>query len=318
MSASPETPAADAVTTATATDAAASNPTPAPAPVTVLGLGPMGRALASAFVAAGHPTTVWNRTEGKADELVAQGATAASTPAEAVAASELVVICVIDYAASGSILEAAGDAIKGRTLVNLTADSPDRARAAATWATERGADYLDGTILTPTVTIGTPDAVFLFSGPEALYETHRATFASLGGTATYQGADYGRAAAYDVALLDFFWTSVSGLMHAFALGKKENVAARDLAPFARGILDILPPIMDLLAGNVDDGVYPGDDSHIISVAAGIDHVIHAADDRGMDTGVLRAARAVAQRAIDEGNGTDGIERLAEVLGRPAA
>ncbi|WEV27024.1 NAD(P)-binding domain-containing protein [Streptomyces sp. 71268] len=311
MSASPETPAATDAADAATTDAT-------PAPVTVLGLGPMGRALASAFVAAGHPTTVWNRTPGKADELVAQGATAASTPAEAVAASELVVICVIDYAASDSILEAAGDAIKGRTLVNLTADSPDRARTAATWAAERGADYLDGTILTPTVSIGTPSAVFLFSGPEALYERHRATFSSLGGSATYQGADHGRAAAYDVALLDFFWTSVSGLMHAFALARKEDIAARDLAPFARGILDLLPPIMDQLAGNVDDGVYPGEDSHIISVAAGIEHVIHAADDRGMDTGVLRAARAVAQRAIDEGHGTDGIERLAEVLGRPAA
>ncbi|MFE6775959.1 NAD(P)-dependent oxidoreductase [Streptomyces sp. NPDC057702] len=285
------------------------------APVTVLGLGPMGRALASTFVAAGHPTTVWNRTAGKADELVARGATLAETPAAAVAASELVVICVIDYDASDSILEAAGTAVEGRTLVNLTADSPDRARTAATWAAERGADYLDGTILTPTVTIGTPNAVFLFSGPEALYERHRETLASLGGSATYQGTDHGRAAAYDVALLDFFWTSVSGLLHAFALARKEDITARELAPFARGIFDILPPILDLLAGNVDDGVYPGDDSHIISVAAGIDHVIHAADDRDLDTGVLRAARAVAQRAIDEGHGTDGIERLTEVLGR---
>ncbi len=315
MSASPATPAAEDATTADdgTTDAAATT-NAAPAPVTVLGLGPMGRALASAFVAAGHPTTVWNRIPGKADELVAQGATAASTPA----ASELVVVCVIDYAASDSILEAAADAISGRTLVNLTADSPDRARAAAGWAAEPGVDYLDGTILTLAVSIGTPAAVFLFSGPEALYEKPRATFASLGGSATYQGADHGRAAAYDVALLDFFWTSVSGLMHAFALARKEDIAARDLAQFARGILDLLPPIMDQLAGNVDDGVYPGEDSHIISVAAGIDHVIHAADDRGMDTGVLRAARAVARRAIDEGHGTDGIERLAEVLGRPAA
>ncbi|MBB5934400.1 NAD(P)-dependent oxidoreductase [Streptomyces zagrosensis] len=286
-------------------------------PVTVLGLGPMGRALAAAFVQGGHPTTVWNRTAGKADELVAQGATAAASAAEAVAASELVIICVIDYDAVDSILESASAAIKGRTLVNVTADSPERARTTAAWAAEQGADYLDGTILTPTVTIGTPNAVFLFSGPEALYERHRDVLASLRGTATYLGTDFGRSAAYDVALLDFFWTSVSGLMHAFALAKKENIAARELAPFALGIFNILPPIMELLAGNVDDGIYPGEDSNVASVAAGIDHIIHAAEERNMDTGVLRAARAVAQRVIDEGNGTDGIERLAEVLSRPA-
>lgn len=301
-----------------ATSSAPTNPASGTAaPVTVLGLGPMGRALASAFVKAGHPTTVWNRTPGKADELVALGATVADTAAQAVAASELVVICVIDYNAVHAILDGAGDAVRGRTLVNLTADAPDRARTIAAWAAERGADYLDGTILTPTTTIGTPDAVFLYSGPEELYEKHRATLASLAGTATYLGADHGRAAAYDVAVLDFFWTSVSGLLHAFALAKKENITAREIAPFARGAFDILPPLLDTFAGNVDDGVYPGDQSHIISVSAGMDHIIHAAEDRGIDTGVLRAARAVAQRAIDEGNGTDGIERLAEVLGRTA-
>ncbi|MFD0853266.1 NAD(P)-binding domain-containing protein, partial [Actinomadura adrarensis] len=31
------------------------------APVTVVGLGPMGAAMAAAFLANGHPTTVWNR-----------------------------------------------------------------------------------------------------------------------------------------------------------------------------------------------------------------------------------------------------------------
>ena len=39
--------------------------------VTVLGLGPMGRALAGAFLAAGVPTTVWNRTASRAGALAA-------------------------------------------------------------------------------------------------------------------------------------------------------------------------------------------------------------------------------------------------------
>ncbi len=45
-------------------------------PVTVLGLGALGKALATAFLTNGHPTTVWNRTADKADPLVALGATA--------------------------------------------------------------------------------------------------------------------------------------------------------------------------------------------------------------------------------------------------
>lgn len=48
-------------------------------PVTVVGLGLMGRSLGRAFLRAGHPTTVWNRTPAKADALVAEGARLASS-----------------------------------------------------------------------------------------------------------------------------------------------------------------------------------------------------------------------------------------------
>ncbi|AVZ74581.1 hypothetical protein SLUN_22845 [Streptomyces lunaelactis] len=43
-------------------------------PVSVVGLGIMGTALAAAFLKAGHPTTVWNRSAAKTGPLVAQGA----------------------------------------------------------------------------------------------------------------------------------------------------------------------------------------------------------------------------------------------------
>ncbi|GAA3110062.1 NAD(P)-dependent oxidoreductase [Streptosporangium carneum] len=283
------------------------------APVTVLGLGPMGRALAGAFLDNGHPTTVWNRTASRAESLVARGATLADTPADAVAASPLAIVCVIDYDAVHAIVDPAAGALKGRTLVNLTADTPERARRTAAWAAAHGVDYLDGAVMTPTTTIGGPAAVVLYSGPEEIYRTHEATLASLGGGATHLGADPGRAAAHDVALLDLFWTSMSGLVHAFALAAAEGVRARELAPFAKGISALLPDIMESFAQQVDDGRHPGDQSTVLSAAAGMEHIIHAARARGIDTGVLSAASAVARRAIDAGHGEDGFSRLAEVL-----
>ncbi|WP_163855275.1 NAD(P)-dependent oxidoreductase [Paenibacillus elgii] len=286
--------------------------------VTVLGLGPMGQALAGAFLKAGHPTTVWNRTPAKADALVAQGAALANTVVEAVAASPLVIICVLDYNAVNAILAPAGDALKGRTLVNLTADTPERAREMAAWAAARGIDYLDGAIMTPTPTIGHPTAVVLYSGPEAVYEANRQALASLGGTASHLGTDPGRAAAYDVALLDIFWTSMSGYIHALALARAENIAAKDLAVYAQGIVHIMPDIMTEFARQVDDGHYPGEKSNIVSAAAGMEHIIHAAKARGIDASVLSAAHAVARRAIDAGQGADAFSRLAELYGKPSA
>jgi hypothetical protein len=56
---------------------------------------------------------------------------------------------------------------------------------------------------------------------------------------------------------------------------------------------------------------------ILSAAAGIEHIIHAAEQRGLDTGVLAAARTIAQPAIGAGHGEDGFSRLTETLLAPA-
>lgn len=285
-------------------------------PVTVLGLGPMGQALARAFLAADHPTTVWNRTLSKADRLVADGAVLAPTAADAALAGELVVICVIDAAAVRSVVEQAADALRGRTLVNLTADTAERARELARWAGEHSIDYLPGAIMTPTSTIGNEAASILYSGPEPLFQKHRSTLAALDASATYLGADPGRAAAHEVALLDLFWSSVSGLLHAYALARAENITAGELAPFAKGIGDLIPIMIDEFASHIDSGEYPGAESNTISTLAGIDHVIEASEARGIDTTALTAIRATVQRVIDSGHGEDSIARLSDALRVP--
>jgi 3-hydroxyisobutyrate dehydrogenase-like beta-hydroxyacid dehydrogenase len=284
--------------------------------VTVLGLGPMGQALAGALLAAGHNTIVWNRTAAKGDDLVARGARRASTVAEAIEAGPLVIVCVFDYAVVESLVKPAAAELKGRALVNLTADSPVRSQRMAEWAADAGIDYLDGTILSPTTTIGGPDAVILYSGPEAVYKAHRPTLAAFGGTATYLGADPGRAAAYDVALLDLFWTAMSGVVHAFALARAAGISAGELAPFAGGIGRLLPPIIDDFARDLDAGQYPGDDSSLRSAVADMSHILEAARAHGMDNSVLEAAHAFAERAVDDGYGGDGFTRLAALLTPP--
>ncbi|GGZ18021.1 NAD(P)-dependent oxidoreductase [Streptomyces poonensis] len=288
-----------------------------PSSVTVLGLGPMGRALASAFLDGGLRTTVWNRTPGRDRELVERGAVSAPSAEEAVAVSELIVVCVVNYDAADAILrrEAVTTALKGRTVVNLTADTPGRARDTATWAAEHGVRYLDGAIMTPATTIGTPAAVFIHSGPEELYREHRPVIEKLGGTHTHLGEDIGRAAAYDIALLDIFWTAMAGYAHALAVAKAEGVTAGELAPFAQGIAAILPPLFEEFAGDVDSGSYSGEINPITSAASSMAHIIHASEAHGIDAGVMRVVEGWARRVIARGHGTDGFVRVTELLGR---
>ncbi|MFC9679046.1 NAD(P)-dependent oxidoreductase [Streptomyces sp. NPDC056948] len=285
--------------------------------VTVLGLGPMGRSLADAFLDAGLRTTVWNRTPGRDRELVARGAVGARSAEEAVAASRVTVVCVVNYDAVDTILrrEPVTGALKGRTVVNLTADTPDRAREAAAWAAEHGVRYTDGAIMTPTTTIGTPAAVFLHSGPEDLYREHQPVLEALGGTHTHLGEDIGRAAAYDIALLDIFWTAMAGYVHALAVARAEGISGRELAPFAKGIGEILPPIFQEAAEEADNGSYSGEGNPMTSAVSSMAHIVHTSEAHGIDAGVMRSAEGMARRAIGRGHGADGFVRIAELLGR---
>ncbi|WP_435212214.1 NAD(P)-binding domain-containing protein [Streptomyces sp. bgisy034] len=63
-----------------------------------------GTALARAWLAAGHPVTVRNRTPARAGHLAAEGAAVAASAAEAVAAHRLVVLCLLDDASVGDAL----------------------------------------------------------------------------------------------------------------------------------------------------------------------------------------------------------------------
>ena len=272
--------------------------------VTVLGLGPMGYALAAAFANAGHPTTTWNRTETRPTP---PGTTRAASAAEAVAASPLTVVCLIDYDATRAVLAQAEAELKGRHLAVLTSGSPESARTLAEWAAERGITYTDGAIMTPTDSIGTDDATILHSG-------HEVDLAALGGTQRYLGEDPGRAAGYDVALLDLFWTSVAGVLHSFAMARAENITTAELTPFARGIGTLIPWVVDEIGERLAADSFNDGSSNISSAAAGMAHIIETAEAREIDASVLRSVHALATRAINAGHGADDVSRLVLELG----
>jgi 3-hydroxyisobutyrate dehydrogenase-like beta-hydroxyacid dehydrogenase len=69
-----------------------------------LGIGSMGRPMALRLLAAGHELSVWNRTEGRTEPLLREGAIAAGTPAEAELGAEAVITMLFDDAAHEDVL----------------------------------------------------------------------------------------------------------------------------------------------------------------------------------------------------------------------
>ncbi|SDU84336.1 NAD(P)-dependent oxidoreductase [Jiangella alkaliphila] len=284
-------------------------------PVTVLGLGLMGQALAGAFLTAGHPTTVWNRTTSKANDLVADGASLAPSPGAAIAASPLTIVCLTDYVAVRDLLGGDDVDLAGATVINLTSGDSAQAREAARWAEQRGARYLDGAIMAVPPAIGTADAVILHSGPRPDFEAHEATLAALG-TVTYLGPDHGLASLYDVAGLAMMWSVLNAWLQGTALLRTAGVDAVTYAPFARqlaaGVADWLPGY----AEQIDAGSYPAEVSALETDVRAMTHLIEESEAVGVNAELPRLIKAMADRAIAAGRGREQYPVLIEEFSRP--
>ncbi|KNB51946.1 NAD(P)-dependent oxidoreductase [Streptomyces caatingaensis] len=281
--------------------------------VTVLGLGAMGTALAGAFLSAGHRTTVWNRTAGRADALVAKGAAEAAGPAEGLAASELVVVCLATYGTVREVLDPVADGLAGRTLVNLTSGTPEEARETAAWAAAHGAAYLDGGIMTTPPGIGDPGFMLLYSGERAVFDAHREVLAALGDP-VHLGADAGLASLYDTALLGLMWAALTGWLHGAALaGADGGTTATAFTEVAGRWMKAVGVFMNTYAPQVDAGRYPGDDATLDVHAAAVEHLVHASEARGIASGLPEVFRELTRRGVEAGHGRDSWARLVEFV-----
>ncbi|MDI9888551.1 NAD(P)-binding domain-containing protein [Streptomyces sp. HNM0645] len=279
--------------------------------LTLLGLGDMGTALARTWLAAGHSLTVWNRTAAKAEALAGAGALVAASPAEAVAANDLVVVCLLDDASIGSALDGTG--LDGKDLVNLTTGTPDEGRARAVWAEARGARFVDAGIMATPAMIGAPEAggYVLYSGSRALFDTHRAVL-EIPAPARFVGEDPGHAALHDVALLSGMYGMFAGISHAFALIEGEDIAPKDLAPLLSQWLGA----MGFFVGNAAERLTSGDFttgvvSNLAMQVAATGTLLRTAAEQGVSTELinpyfeLMRRRLAADRAAHADEDTAG-------------
>ncbi|UMP03761.1 NAD(P)-dependent oxidoreductase [Amycolatopsis sp. EV170708-02-1] len=263
-------------------------------PISVVGLGLMGTALARAFLKAGHPTTVWNRTAAKADSLVAEGARLAPTIGDALGPDGVTILCLTDYSAARELLGDAG--IEGTTLVNLTSGDSAQARETAAWAEKRGARYLDGAIMAIPSVIGTDEAVILLSGPLPDFDLGAL------GTISHLGEDPGLASLYDVAGLTMMWSVLNAWLQGTAMLRTAGVGAATYAPFARqiaaGVADWLPGY----AEQIDKGAFPAEVAALETDARAMAHMVEESEALGVNAELPKLIKAMADRAIAAGHG----------------
>lgn len=156
-----------------------------------IGLGTMGAAMAGHLARAGHPLTVWNRTPGRAAELVALGATEAATPGALARASDVIVICVSDTPDVESVLFGPGGvaagAGRGSLLIDCSTISPGATRSFAEKLAAQGVAMVDAPVSGGSEGAKQATLTIFVGGETAAVERARPILATIGKTITHVG-----------------------------------------------------------------------------------------------------------------------------------
>jgi len=157
-----------------------------------IGTGVMGAAIAKNLMAAGYVLTVYNRTKSKTDELVANGATWAETPA-AVAATSDVVFTMVGFPADVEQVYFGDNGIfsklqPGKAVIDMTTSQPKLAVKIAEYATKNGFHALDAPVSGGDIGAKNATLTIMVGGETATYQAMQPLFKVIGHQVNHFGA----------------------------------------------------------------------------------------------------------------------------------
>lgn len=116
----------------------------------LIGTGIMGEPMARNLLKAGRAVAVYNRTRGRADRLVSEGAVFCATPAELAERCDVIISVVSDspdveavYLGEQGVIHGVR---RGALCIDMSTVSPEMERKVAAALRERGAGYLDAPV----------------------------------------------------------------------------------------------------------------------------------------------------------------------------
>lgn len=155
-----------------------------------IGLGIMGKPMALNIRKAGYPLTVYNRTPGKAGELLEAGAAQAGSPKELARQCDLMIAIVTDTPDVEEVLFAetgvAAGAREGATFIDMSTICPDATREFAAKLKTRGVEYLDAPVSGGDVGAVKAALAIMVGGDRDVFERAKPVLDTMG-TATLTG-----------------------------------------------------------------------------------------------------------------------------------
>jgi 3-hydroxyisobutyrate dehydrogenase-like beta-hydroxyacid dehydrogenase len=115
--------------------------------IAFLGIGLMGKPMATRLLQAGYPLTAWNRTRGKAEALAPLGAHVAGTPADAVRQADIVITMLEAGPIVGEVLDLALPALApGMLVIDMSSTRQSEAQDFHAKLAAQGVAFIDAPV----------------------------------------------------------------------------------------------------------------------------------------------------------------------------
>lgn len=281
--------------------------------ISVIGLGKMGASLAAALLASGRSVTVWNRAAEKAAPLVDAGALLASSPKEAVAASEATIVCIKTHKTTTEVLQPIAKHLEGKTIIDLSTGGAEEAVELVAMLTAAGAQWHIGMINAYPTGIGEPETAILCAGPPEVWSLWGDVIRTLGGASTHVGTEPAAIPGLFAAMFTARQGFMFGLIYGGAVCKRAGLPLQVFADQVPVTLGMAGNYADLFMRTVPAGDYDDPGATTAVYLAALDDVMATFEETGTTDDFPRLMRDLAKRGVDEGYAKKELTALVEML-----
>jgi 3-hydroxyisobutyrate dehydrogenase-like beta-hydroxyacid dehydrogenase len=267
--------------------------------------------MASNLLAAGFALTVHNRSRGREGPLLARGALAAASPAEAAADAELLCLCVSDDRAAEAVLlggAGAAPALKaGSLVIDFSTIAPATSQALAARLASLGVAYLDAPVTGGTEGARAGSLSVLVGGATEDLERARPLLEVVGSRITHLGpvGSGQQAKAVNQVLVAGSYAAVA---EAMALGERLGLpmaqVCEALAAGAAGSWALENRAANMLRGEFPLGFRLTLHRKDLAIA------LAAAEAAGLELPLSRLVASLEDELLAAGHGDDDVSALA--------
>ena len=281
----------------------------------ILGLGNMGSALAHCLLKAGHDVSVWNRTSEKAKVFAEAGATICSSPDDAIAVSDFVIICIKSHKETVELVNGLSVSLKGKTICDMsTGDTSDADRLVAILERQE-ADYILGMINAYPSGIGGDETTILTVGSAGTWDRHGSIIRELGGKSAHVGEKPAALAALFAGLFTVRQGFMFGMIYGALVCQKAGIPMQVYADQLPATIKLVNDYHDLFARTVPTEDYDNAEASLKVYALAQEDALKTFLSLKAPAELIRIMHDRTKAAWDDGYGDRQLTSLVQHMAR---